>query len=250
MHALTAAQLLDVWEQGRGRSLAERALLLLAAACPEVGGAPAESLARLPIGRRDADLLTLREQTFGPRLASLADCPGCGGRLEAAFTVADIRAVGVAPAADPAEDLALRIGDCEVRFRLPNSLDLLALAGLADRDAARRRLFERCLLEAQCRQEPVTAGELSDTVVDAVAARMGEADPQADVQLAHCCPGCGRQWLATLDIVSFFWSEIDAWACRALGEVHTLASAYGWSEAAVLALSPARRQVYLELVGR
>ena len=34
---------------------------------------------------------------------------------------------------------------------------------------------------------------------------------------------------------------------RILREVHTLAAAYGWSEAEILALSPARRRVYLEL---
>jgi hypothetical protein len=32
-----------------------------------------------------------------------------------------------------------------------------------------------------------------------------------------------------------------------LYDVHALASAYGWREADVLAMSPMRRQVYLEL---
>jgi hypothetical protein len=34
-----------------------------------------------------------------------------------------------------------------------------------------------------------------------------------------------------------------------LREVHTLAWAYGWREADILAMSPARRQFYIELVG-
>ena len=37
-------------------------------------------------------------------------------------------------------------------------------------------------------------------------------------------------------------------AKRLLMDVHLLARAYGWSEAEVLALSPARRRFYLEMV--
>jgi hypothetical protein len=31
-------------------------------------------------------------------------------------------------------------------------------------------------------------------------------------------------------------------------DVHTLASAYGWSESEILSLNPARREFYLEMV--
>jgi hypothetical protein len=90
---------------------------------------------------------------------------------------------------------------------------------------------------------------LPAAVVDAVAKEMAEADPQADVQVAVACPMCGHRGRATFDIVSFLWSEVDAWACRILREVHTLASAYGWCERDILALSPVRRQFYLAMVG-
>ena len=76
---------------------------------------------------------------------------------------------------------------------------------------------------------------------------MAETDPQADVQLALACPACGHTWQATFDIVSFFWSEINAWAYHTLREVHGLALAYGWTETDILALSPQRRQLYLEM---
>ena len=38
-------------------------------------------------------------------------------------------------------------------------------------------------------------------------------------------------------------------ATRLLGEVHTLARAYHWREAEILAMSSRRRQAYLELAG-
>jgi hypothetical protein len=78
---------------------------------------------------------------------------------------------------------------------------------------------------------------------------MAEADPQADVQLALSCPDCGHSWLAAFDIVSYFWSEVNSWAQRLLGEVHTLASFYGWSERDILAMSPVRRHIYLDMIG-
>ena len=36
------------------------------------------------------------------------------------------------------------------------------------------------------------------------------------------CPACGHGWQARFDVVSFLWSEIDAWAGRMLRDVHTL----------------------------
>ncbi len=77
---------------------------------------------------------------------------------------------------------------------------------------------------------------------------MEEADPQGNVQLALDCPACGHRWLQAFDILTYLWREIDDWAQRTLREVHLLASAYGWSEQAILALSARRRHMYLEMV--
>jgi hypothetical protein len=45
------------------------------------------------------------------------------------------------------------------------------------------------------------------------------------------------------------WREIESMAGRLLRDVHALASAYGWHEKDILALSPVRRQFYLTLIG-
>jgi hypothetical protein len=243
MRALSAAELLDVWEHGQARSPVDRALLLLAAACPELD---AGDLAELSIGQRDAELLRLREWIFGPSVVSLATCSQCGERLELAFQVADVLAPS--PARD--EQLtSLSVGPYDVRFRLPNSRDLTAAAASGDVEEGRRLLVERCVLSARRDDDDEPAGDLPAEVVAVLAEQMAQADPQGDVQLAMACPACGHEWQAAFDIVSFFWSEIHAWARRVLHEVHALASAYGWREADVLAMSPSRRQAYLELVG-
>jgi uncharacterized protein (UPF0212 family) len=242
MRSVSASELLGVWEQGLAQRPVRRALTLLTTACPETSP---EELAKLSIGQRDARLLALREWTFGHQLISLATCPSCGQRLELTFNVADIQ---VATEVEPKETLALSVADYEVHFRPPNSLDLAAIADQKDVATGRQRLLESCLMAVHQNGEQVSADQLPANIREAVVERMAQADPQADVQLALSCPSCGHQWQAAFDIVSFFWSEINAWASRILREVHTLASAYGWRETDILAMSPWRRQCYLEML--
>lgn len=242
MRALSASELLEVWERGLVQGPVERALALWEAASPET---PRRALSALSIGRRDAALLTLREWTFGPRLTGLATCPHCGQRLELTFNIDDVR---VNPAAEPEEDVTIMLAGYELQLRPPNSLDIAAIVNEHEIDEQRKMLFERCLLAARHQGKSATAAELPPDVVDAVVERMAGMDPQADVELNVSCPSCGQQWRAVFDIVSFFWSEIDAWARRLLLEIHLLASAYGWQERDILALSPWRRQYYLEMV--
>lgn len=246
MQGLSAAELLRAWEVAFNQSPSQRALTVLVAACPDI---PYEVLAHVSIGERDAQLLTLRAQTFGSRLNSLANCPRCNAPLELSFDVSDVRAKAVSLPSAKGDVTALSFADCEVSFRLPNSLDLLAVADSGDVALGRQSLFERCVLSARHHGEDCPTGLLPPLIIDAVAAQMAQADPQADVQLALSCPECGQQWKAIFDIVSFFWAEISAWATRILREVHVLASAYGWREADILALSPHRRQCYLDMVG-
>ena len=245
MQPLSAAELLKAWEDALGQTPARRALTLLAAASPE---STLNDLAELPIGQRDARLMTLREWTFGARVVGVTACPACHARLELDLNLGDIRTSGESQVDS---GLSLKRAGHAVRFRLPNSLDLLALDSIKDdQQAGRQLLLERCVISATRRGKPSQVEQLPAELVSAVATRMAEADPQADVQLALVCQACGHQWTSTFDILTFFWNEIHAWALRVLQDVHILASAYGWREADILALSPWRREVYLEMAGR
>jgi len=250
MRPLSSAELLIAWERGLTQSTVQRALTLLAIACV---GTPIERLMQLTIGQRDARLLALREWAFGPQIEGIDICPSCNERLEIAFNVADIRvppsSSGSKSDAVEIELYALDMAPYTLSFRLPNSLDLATITQHSDVASSHQALFECCLLSAQCDGTVVSVVELPDEIITAAIARMAEADPQADVQLALTCPSCGHQWQATFDILSFFWQEINDWAQCILREVHRLATAYGWREADILALSPQRRRLYLELVG-
>jgi hypothetical protein len=245
MRALSTAELLTVWERGTSQPPTHRAITLLAPVCAD----SPDELAQLPIGQRDARLLALRERTFGPRLLSLSECPICGVRIELEFDVADIRAESEIEADEIAAPITLRRDNFEVTFRLPHTLDLTAAAEAGNSAAARQRLLERCVLSAfDAWGDEISPIALPEELLTAVAARMSEADPQADVQLAIACPECHHQWNAPFDVAGFFWTELQTCAQRLLGEIHELASAYGWLEADIQNLSAARRQAYLELV--
>jgi hypothetical protein len=243
MHALSPNELLEVWEQGAGLSAAKRALVLLVAAYTEL---TPEQIAQLSIGQRDRYLLALREETFGSQLDSIATCPSCAERLEFRVNATDICASALK---EPNGVFEATCADYFVQFRLPNSFDLASLNPAADSETNRQHLLQSCIVASRHSCVEVAASELPAEVRTAIAQCMAAADPQADIQLALACPHCQHGWQTPFDIVSYFWTEIHGWAGRLLREVHALASAYGWREAEVLALSPWRRQAYLELIG-
>jgi len=241
MRPLTASDILKVWEQGEGQAAVDRALTMLAVACPELRD---DELAALSIGRRDARLFELRQLTFGPRLDGFAACPQCDERLEFMLDTAAIR--GRQSQSSGNDEFEVEMNGGALRFRLPNSGDLAVVATCDDVGAARRLLAERCVLQSRNGDE---IAELSDESLTRLAERIGQCAPEADVMLDFACPSCGHRWQGMLDIAAFFWAEIAAGARRLLREVHLLASAYGWREAEILAMSARRRQAYLEMVG-
>jgi hypothetical protein len=241
MHTPTPAQLLQVWERGGDPSAAARGLLLLGCSCDEYS---AETQAALPLGRRDALLLELRERLFGTAIDAVATCPQCAATVEATFRCDDLRLPDAEAAASTLERAAHGI---RVQFRLPDSRDLLALENCGDAGAARALLLDRCVLAAQRGDESCESRGLPHELQTEIAQAMAQADPQADLQLAFRCPDCGHEWQPLFDIARFLWQELHAWALHMLREVDTLAQAYHWAEADILALSPRRRQAYLEL---
>lgn len=244
MQGLSAADLLTVWEQGHRRNNGERALVILAAACPET---PVEELARITVGRRDGMLLEARERTFGGELAARAKCPACAEALEFNLSAPALRSDDGRQPREP--DTALSwsgpMGDEDPRqetisFRCPTAGDLAIVGDAATPEEAEETLLALCILDA--------SDDLTADVAAAISERIAAADPQAEVLLDLSCPACGHVWQTLFDIVSFFWVELAAQARRLLLEVDALAHAYGWPEADILALSPFRREAYLQLV--
>ncbi|MEA3335572.1 MAG: phage baseplate protein [Chloroflexota bacterium] len=263
---------LHVWEQCQMHGSVQRALLLLAGAEPQ---SPVETLATLSIGQRNRRLLALRESLFGPGFVGLATCPQCGERIEMTFAASEISQAmasiqrsdagitgspevdsegGEHGATTPSSLVAIEDrylwsdSSFEVIYRLPTSQDLMALDPAHGSGARRKQLLDRCILESRSDGVNVAPDQLPSEVSAAVVAHMAAVDPFALMETDLICSACEYRWPVQFDILSFLWDELNAWAERMLNEVHTLASAYGWSEMEILDMGPWRRGRYISMV--
>jgi len=211
----------------------DQGLLVLGAALPD---ASYESLADWPFGRRNRALAQVELSCFGPTPGAWTRCTECGEKLEVEL---DFRNLASGTLEEGQFEPIVIKGRS---FRLPTSRDLALAAQEPDTRSAAVRLMESCATEVQ--DAPVWSAEDLEEVGD----RMALADPMAEVTFNFTCPECAREGNATLDLAAFIWDEMEARAKRLIFEIHSLASAYGWTEKEVLALSEHRRARYLELV--
>jgi len=241
MRGLQAGEIVDLWERMLAGPPPARALTLLVRATDE----SIETAARVPVGRRDAALVGLRRATFGDVAPCFVQCPDCAAELE--FDV-DLAALVVPVAPGGIEVHRMAHGSWVIDFRLPCTADLLDLIA-HDHAAAVAGLLAACIVRAELAGDVVAADRLPADVADAVANEIARLDPHAEITFALRCDDCAHGWSAPFDIVAYLWREIEVEARRLLAEVDVLARLYGWSEAAILALSRARRRAYLELAG-
>ena len=242
MAPFSAGDIVRLWEEGSRQHPLDRALTILARACPTIGR---ERLAELIIGQRDALLLQLREETFGRRMDAYAECPECREKLEFTLDTAEFLSLSGQPAADSFSFKEERV---DVTYRLPDSRDLAASGGCTTPEAARAVLLERCLLKSRLDGREILPVDQPESVIAGIASQMSESDPVGDILLNLHCQACSAGWEQAFDIASFFWTEIAVQAKRLLREVHVLAQAYGWGEDEILSMGAERRNYYLEMV--
>jgi hypothetical protein len=256
MQSLSDSDLLNLWESGLRRHPLDRALIALSQVFPET---TYDRLADWPLGRRNKALAELHCVYFGQNLQGWISCASCGEKLE--FEL-DGRVITAEELNDDEgsrsyEPIVVNRGT----FRLPTSRDLAKAAEETDPRLAAIRIVENCRIAP--RQSPGTSTEhegtsgqvpelrsesWSDEDLEEIGERMASADPLAETRLTLHCPKCEKDWEETLDIVSFLWAKIEARARRLFLEIHTLASAYGWTETEILSLSENRRARYVEMV--
>jgi hypothetical protein len=246
---LSSADLLRWWEGAESEPSDQvRALLLLRLARPEVSW---EELAALSIGQRDRQLLLLRGHADA-NLPLFGECPQCRQALELSLCARDLLHTPSTHAdTDFGKSVSYRLeyAGLSVDFRLPNSADLEAAGRAADVETARSCLFDRCVISATTPDGAKLAGsELSSEIQDAIEQRMEQLDPLAVIGMDMSCPGCSHAWKVRVDLSRIIATEQSTRARRLLVEVSTLARLYHWSEESILAMTPRRRQAYLELV--
>jgi hypothetical protein len=241
-----ARDLLSAWELGLPCSIPQRSVVLLGVVLPERA---VEDLLEMSLGERDGCLLEAHRLLFGSRLTCIARCPSCSADLELDVAVDDL--LVAAERNGGAGEIEVEVDGWVVTGRPLSVRDVLD-ASAPDADTARRILLTRSIASATGPgSEPVEVDSdpLPDEVEAAFLDDLARRNPTGALDFEQTCPECRHVWTTPFDAVSYLWAEIDGWARRVLREVHTLATAYGWPESDILALSPTRRAAYLDLAG-
>jgi hypothetical protein len=232
VYALNGERILKAWERGLSISEPWRPLALLEAALPS---ADFSALANLPLAERNARLLELRSISFGRTIEAFATCPLCEAPLEFALDADDLRADEPAVSEDHWTELEM-----EMHMRAANTADLAAVRTSVSDDAACALLLARTM--------GTTPAELDAKDHPDWVARFERLNANAEQRCVLTCDACAGRAEIDFDIAGFLWREVATAARRLLAEIHRLASAYGWSENSILAMSPARRCAYLEML--
>ena len=222
--ALTSEAIVRAWEAGARRSPLDRAMAVLWAA--EDGDA-----ADLPLAERDRRLLAVREATFGSHLTSVARCPDCGELVEVTLAAGELARLLVSPGVDEVE-----VGGRAVSVRPLTSRDLAAAAGALEAEVPG---ILRARLTGAVELPPEEAGRI-DALIE-------EREAAGELTCGLACVECGTEWSEHLDVAAHVWAEVDAAGRRLLREVAEVAAAFGWSEAAIMAMSETRRAAYLDI---
>lgn len=227
----SSACLLQAWEVAVSEHSVRRPLSWLSAAF----GWSRQDLEQLSLGERDRLVLQARSLLFGTKMSGLTICNACQEQVE--FEVPMRALLNAHSPKEPSitvDGVGFRLG-----VRLITAGDVEAVAGSRN---PRESLFQRC----------VTSGTWEDAAMDRAIRTAGEkladADPLANITIDLCCPACSANFAPRFDPWRFFWDELEIWARRVFQQIHTLATAYGWTEDQILALSPSRRAQYLQMI--
>jgi hypothetical protein len=260
--------MLDVWDRATVRPMAERGPFLL----DQLGLTPAGvAAADLTVGTCDLLLVDLRRRLFGPTVEAVTTCAGCDAELECRIDIDELWPRRAEPGdihgAGPILDI--EIAGEHFSCRLPVNRDLVELSRTV---SARRptRFAECCVLagpwehrepdipgverslsDRSDQDRPIggsAAPVIDDETIAELATALAALDPGAATFVELRCY-CGATDVVEMDIRSFLWAELSAWAERTLTEIHELAATYGWRESDVLALTPRRRRAYLQRCG-
>lgn len=205
------------------------ALIARCAADPARGPLGEAGAGALVLGDREIVLRALHAETFGRLVSTAAPCQaGCGETV--AFDL-DITALADDPP-EPGPAHRARIGDQEAILRLPTGADLEAALAGADPAGA---LLECCVGDVKLPRQ-------------AVSGALAQLDPNVETSIHFKCPACGALGERFLDAFELIRQAL-ADQGGVLAQVHRLASAYGWSEADILALPRGRRLRYCAMSG-
>ncbi|GLR87948.1 hypothetical protein GCM10007857_46600 [Bradyrhizobium iriomotense] len=99
-------------------------------------------------------------------------------------------------------------------------------------------------------ETPAPGWRLPPDWLGPLADALAEVDPLTVLQLQALCPGCGHANVIDFDLEGWLLGLCSVEQQHLIDDVHRLAGAYHWSEAAIAALPPWRRRAYLARIDR
>jgi hypothetical protein len=232
-------------ESWKGLDRPDYVTTVLSSALDSIGSQPVDAgrVANLCVADRQYLMLRLAAMLDGEQMWLKVGC----GHCDALFDV-DIRRCDLpVKQAGPGFPLVtLRVKEWAIDVRVPTGADQERI-GEQSEEEAMQQLLQSCIRSVN--GEPPGKefiNNLSEPDIKAIDEALDEASPAVCNQLLVTCPECGREQYA----------ELDHYALAGMNEhyfydeVHTLASHYHWSEAAILDLPQARRRRYLGMINR
>ncbi len=194
----------------------------------------------LPIGRRLEALLDLVALSDNRAFTAAFPCSGCGQTLESELSLSDLiehqrRLVKGGP-------VAVRVANAVLELKLPTGDDLRRWEAAPVDET---RMIRELVVDRDAGDRVLGQGEIPDAWRAAVDDAMASADPLVDFRLLSSCPDCGAETEIGFDLQRFALERLEQRQRRLLDEIHLIASAYHWSEAELVALTPVRRAQYL-----
>lgn len=243
---LAGATLLKLWSDGAASTVPERARAILRAAFPSEIETRIDAL---PLGEWNAGLLRVRRLQFGDSFVLVDRCPHCEEPVELRLSADSLRpAVEAAEPGDTPREL--HRDDWTIRFRVLTGADWRAATSEPAGNAtdAGVRLLRRAVIEVRRAGHSLPPAEIPSALWEALAEALALADPWSEILFELRCPHCTRTWESFLEPGDYVWHEIAGVAQQSLRQVHRLASAYGWTESAILELPADRRSAYIALL--
>lgn len=217
----------------------------------------------LLVGDRDFLMIKLREMTLGNRIDAIVHCFNleCRKPMDVILYTDELQFERKAVSSrffnmELSSGATMQDVHGEfhrlVNFRLPTGADQEAIASLfrMDETQAENCLFSRCITRVgKCKDiDKSLVAMLPPQAMQEIEEEMARLAPPVEIVLEGVCPECGEQFLAPLDFISFFFSEMRTNLRQLEREVHLLALHYHWSEKDILSLSRRKRHRYLALL--
>jgi hypothetical protein len=215
----------------------------------------AVSWAHLTITDFEAALLGLRRFLFGDSVLSVVRC-ACTERMEIEFSISHL--LGDAQPRIPRRRVTPSVSrpnwfELHTRQQVHNQTrrhadNLLQgsfrLPTVSDQILALRSPYPYAFLKQQCIEAPPSVHRSSLSIERAMEAM----SPAISRSIEGVCAACGATLSAQLHVPSLVLHELRASAAHIYREVHTIATAYHWEEAAILDIPQLRRQAYADSI--